>query len=284
MFQRLLSFFSAPPGLRVIFSALLLAVIHGNAFSADPPTLTLPSRPADAISGSQFARQIESLSPTDREAAILEQISRGNIPNFLRALKAIDVEAADPQGTKHIATYFVMLDYLAIGTDDDFFRMPMRPQTAQTIATAASASLITTKISDDIFARADLKLDPKPLTKDRDAAATFYQHHQIIEEQRARKPLDLLVAGIKKDVVLTNRLNEKPHRVAIYGWHYPSGKPIQPLYVGHTDSHVDYSHGIRLMSQQMEVDGRPMNVRDVLKDKNLCRLLSTEGPIDAGYE
>ena len=123
-----------------------------------------------------------------------------------------------------------------------------------------------------------------PLTKDRDAAATFYQHHQIIEGQRQGKPLGLLIAGIKKDIVLTNRLKEKPRRVAIYGWHYPDGKPIQPLYVGHADSHVDYSHGIRLISQQILVDGQPMQVRDVLKDKDLSALLSNEGPIDARYE
>ena len=275
-------FLSAPA--RLCVSLLLLAAtIQSPVFAAENPTLTLPPRPADAITGSQFARQIESLSRDDREAAILQQITRGNIPSFLRTLKPIEVEVADSQGAKHTATYFVTPDYLAIGSDDDFFRVPMRPQTAQTIAAAANASLITTKISDDIFTRADLKLDPKPLTKDRAAAATFYQHHQIIEDQRAGQPLGLLIAGIKKDVVLTNRLSEKPRRVAIYGWHYPSGKPIQPLYVGHADSHVDYSHGIRLISQEMNVDGRTMQARDVLKDKELSVVLSSEGPIDAHY-
>ena len=92
-----------------------------------------------------------------------------------------------------------------------------------------------------------------------------------------------MIAGIKKDVVMTNRLKEKPNRVAIYGWHYPTGRPIQPLYVGHTHWHVDYSHGIRLMSRQVVVDDQPMQVRDVLRHKELCVLLSNEGPIDAGY-
>jgi hypothetical protein len=248
------------------------------------PTLNLPPRPADAPTGSQFLRQIDSLSREDRESTVLKQITSGNIPDFLRTVKPIDVEFADSQATKHTATYFVTPDYLAIGSNTDFFRIPMTPHTAQAIATAANTSLITTKISDDIFAHADLKLDPRPLTKDREAASTFFQHHQIIEEQRSGQPLGLITAGIKKDVVLTNRLKEKPHRVAIYGWHYPDGKPIQPLYVGHVDWYVDYSHGIRLMSQQILVDGRPMRVADVLKDNDLCGLLSSEGPIDIGYE
>ena len=188
------------------------------------------------------------------------------------------------QGDVREAICFVTPDYLAVGNDHDFFRLPMTPQTAQAIADAADASLTTAKLSDEIYRQAELKLDPRPLTKDREAAATFYEHHQIIEEQRRGTEPGLLVAGIKKDVVLSNRLAEKPHRVAIYGWHHPDGKPIQPLYVGHVDSYVDYSHGIRLMSQRMIVDGRSMQVADVLKDSELSGLLSNEGPIQAGYK
>src|SRR5262249_34437109 len=126
-----------------------------------------------------------------------------------------------------------------------------------------------------------------PLTKDREAANTFYEHHKIIEEQRSVARWGItgwLLSGIKKDVVLTNRLKEKPNRVAIYGWHYPDGKPIQRLYVGHVDWYVDYSHGIRLVSQEMIVDGQPMKFRDVLRDKELSALISDEGPIDIEYE
>jgi len=246
--------------------------------------LRLPPRPKDASPGSAFLKAIEPLSPAERETAIRQEITRGNVPDFLRALKAMDVSAADGQGKPHAATCFVMPDYLAVGNDEDFFRLPMTPQAAQAIADACEASLITVKISNDIFQHADLRLAPKPLTKDRETAATFYQHHQIIEEQRKGQPLNLLVAGIKKDVVLTNRLKEKPHRVAIYGWHYPDGKPIQSLYVGHVDWYVDYSHGIRLMSRTVIVDGRETTVDAVLKDSTLCGLLSSEGVIDVGYK
>jgi hypothetical protein len=89
------------------------------------------------------------------------------------------------------------------------------------------------------------------------------------------------VAGIKKDVVITKELSERPGHVAIYGWHKLDGKPIQPLTTVHVDWYVDYSHGIRLVDQWAEVDGEPMLVCDVLRDKNLCGLLSDEGPFDA---
>ncbi len=247
------------------------------------PGLTLPPRPAHAPRGAEFAGQIAPLAPLDREAAIETQILQGNLPDFLRSLQGISVTATDSAGTLHTATYFVTPDYLAVGTNDDFFRLPMRPQTAQHIAAAASAALITVKMSDDIFAQADLKLPPRPLTIDREKAATFYQHHQIIEEQRQARPLGRLTAGVKKDIVLTNRLTERERRVAIYGWHYPEGKPIQPLYLGHSDAHVDYSHGIRLVSRRMIVDGAPRDYLEILRDPELSRLVSGEGQMEAGY-
>ena len=84
---------------------------------------------------------------------------------------------------------------------------------------------------------------------------------------------------MKKDVVVSNRLAEKPNRVAIYGWHTADGKPIQPLTIVHRDTYVDYSHGVRLMRRTVTVDGRPRDVRHVLYSATLNGLLSDEGPI-----
>jgi len=50
----------------------------------------------------------------------------------------------------------------------------------------------------------------------------------------ATHPLGELVGGDKKDVVISNIIYgyPAPGRVVIYGWHYLSGTPIQPLYNG----------------------------------------------------
>ena len=117
------------------------------------------------------------------------------------------------------------------------------------------------------------------MTEDRESPATFLRHNTLIEDQRARKKLGELVAGVKKDVVVTNRLAEKPNRVAIYGWHKLDGKPIQPLSIVHSESYVDYSHGIRLMKRTVVVDGKPRDVRHALYSADLRDLLSDEGPI-----
>lgn len=259
------------------------AVESRASIPADAPDIqwSLPPRPQHAPLGSEFQKQVANLPREQREAAAMAEILRGNVPDFFRQLKPIRVESMEEDGTQHVATYFVTSDYLSIGADEDFFRIPLTPATACRIADKLDASLITTKISDDLFAAAQVRLDPQPLTQDRDQVSAFWQHHQLIEEQLLGKPRGALVVGIKKDVVLSNRLREKPHKVAIYGWHNPDGRPIQSLYVGHVDWYVDYSHGIRLMSQRLDIDGEPRRVDDVLRDKQLCRLLSSEGPIDA---
>ncbi len=51
----------------------------------------------------------------------------------------------------------------------------------------------------------------------------------MIREKQPKNAAGKLIAGHKKDVVITNRLLTMPKRVAIYGWHRPNGSPIQPL-------------------------------------------------------
>jgi hypothetical protein len=91
--------------------------------------------------------------------------------------------------------------------------------------------------------------------------------------------MGVLVAGHKKDVVLSNVLNQRRGRIAIYGWHYPDGTPIQPLSTAHHAAYADYSHGIRLVSQIVMLDGQPCSVYDVLQDEQRAELLSAEGVI-----
>ena len=183
-------------------------------------------------------------------------------------------------GVKHTAEYNVMSDYLAIGSDADFVRIPMTPAAAEKVAGAFDCVLPTCKMVDDIYRHAEVKLEPIPLTQDRESLQTFIFHNVLIQAQREGKALGLLmVAGDKKDVVITNRLAERPNRVAIYGWQRLDGIPIQPLTIIHAATYVDYSHGIRLVCAAMTVDGKPTTVAAVLKDPVLNILLSDEGPI-----
>ena len=265
----------------IVATWLFLASL--TAFAQAPPdgkgAPAFPSRPAGAPTGSQFAEKIQGMAAADREELVFSEIARGNIPGFLRSFKEVSVTAAGPDGKSHRAVFETLPDYLAVGSNDDFLRIPMTPRTAQRIADRFGCVLPTRKMVDDIYAAAAVKLTPKPLTKDRESPATFLEHQKLIEQERAGKKTGELTAGHKKDIVVTNRLQEKPKRVAIYGWHQPGGKPIQPLTIVHGETYADYSHGVRLVCETATVDGHTMKIADILKDPNLSALLSDEGVI-----
>lgn len=239
--------------------------------------LSLPKRKAPAINGAAFYNKVAAIDRNERELQIIKEITAGNIPRFFRKLIPVNVSITDSSNGKIIkATYFVTADYLSIGNNKNFARVPMTPMAAQQIADSLHCFLPTKKMVDDIYAAAKIKLAPQPLTAYRDSVITFYQHHLLIEE--GRKNRHGLIAGIKKDVVISSKINSdaKLNRVAIYGWHQLNGQPIQPLYTGHVNWYVDYSHGIRLVYRTILINGKAVNYIDVLKDKLLRKLLTDE--------
>ncbi len=248
--------------------------------------LRLPDRPADAPTGSEFRDQIRFLALAAREKAILEQILAGNVPAFLRELVPVSVSGTAGGETLE-ATYFVTPDYLAVGSDDDYFLIPMTPILAQRIANATGTRMPTRRMVDQIWQAAPLKLSPRPIppSDQMTTIPVMYEHHLMVWEQREPAlddhPPGTLVAGHKKDVVISNRIFNQPPpgRVVIYGWHQRNGSPIQPLYSGHSETYADYSHGIRLVLDSITVNGQPMQVRDVLQHHERHVLLSDEGLI-----
>jgi len=239
---------SAPQPLRagrrlVALAALSLGALAGCAGS---PRLELPPRPPGAPSGSEFAATIRGLSLEAREERIVAEVLRGNVPGWLRALVPIcAVEAGEA------VELWVTPDYLAVGSAEDHLYVPMTPQSALRIADDLTMSLPTPEIVDAIWASAEVKLSPAPIppSPEMTTVPVFLRHSNIVRAQRAEAaaPAGVLTAGHKKDVVDSPGLASNPGRVAIYGWHEPDGWPIQPLYLGHTDDWVDYSHGVRLV-------------------------------------
>ncbi len=267
---------------------LLAAVIAALAGCATPtaqhpPELLLPMRGADATTGSALLPQLQGLTTAAREERLGHEFASGNVPSFLRRLTPVTTTAVI-QGRTRVATFWCTPDYLGIGSDQDWFRMPMTPHLAQKIAEETDTALPTRRMVNAIWAAARLKLPPVPLSPSSYAiedVAVFYLHHQRVEAQRQGRPLGELIAGTKKDVVDSALIASWPGRVCIYGWHQTNGSPIQPLSKVHTSTYVDYSHGIRLIDRRVEVDGVPMTIEAVLADPVLHPLLSDEGPIGA---
>jgi hypothetical protein len=113
------------------------------------------------------------------------------------------------------------------------------------------------------------------------STAYFVLHNRLVRQESLimGAMLGMLVAGQKKDLVITSRLLTYPGRVAIYGWHRENGIPIQSLSTVHGENYADYSHGVRLISAVAYVDDEERSLVDVLQDPQLAPAVSFEGPI-----
>lgn len=261
----------------------LLAMLLTNCASLGfhPHPFAIPDRDASYPSGSRFISQISSLDEYNRELMLLKELRRGNLPKHITHFVKVESQQKKKDGTMANVTLWVLPDYLAVGDRDDYVRMPMNPITAQRVADHFACILPTTKIVDIIYKNADIKLKPNPFKPGRDMVMThkYVQHDKVIRQQLEDKGDDQLIAGHKKDIVISNKLNRKPRRVAIYGWHRPSGKPIQPLSTIHGNYYADYSHGTRLVLATMLIDGKAYPVAEVLQDPQLAPLISYEGTL-----
>lgn len=244
-------------------------------WQAEAPAL--PPRLSDAKPSRQIVKELLYAEPNERERVIAHEILQGNVPDSWRDFVEVVFNVQDTDGSKHQVTLRVSPDYLSVGSEQDYLRVPLTPYTAQLIADITGCILPTSKMVDEIYNAASTKLPPSPLTEDRESLATFLQHHDLIQEKLPRTKKLSFISGIKKDVVISRKLSERADRVAIYGWHQLDGKPIQPLTTVHVSHYVDYSHGVRLVDQWCEIDGQPRRVSDILCDEKLHPLLSDEG-------
>ena len=253
-----------------------------------PNILMIPPRPTDALTGSEFMQRIIDMTFEEREKEIYDQISCGNIPEFLRTLMKITSYFEDTLRVRHKCVYEVIPDYLSIGSDEDYCRIPMDPITAQKLADLFGTLLPTSKLVDDIYEHCEVKLEPityYPIGENNTLISKFIEHNKAIQIQldSIHAYLGQLVGGIKKDVVISNKMFDpiKKNRVVIYGWHRLNGVPIQPLTNIHNVNYVDYSHGIRLIKSKILLDDQLVTIDSILKNPLLYKILSNEtGPIE----
>ena len=240
--------------------------------------MSVPARADGALTGSQFVERARDVSGPQRDALVRSELLAGNVPAFLRHLEAVTVRG---NGTE--VTICVLPDYLALGSDRDFVFVPMGLEATLDVAGRYGFVLPTRRMVNAIYEESTVRLNPQPLPAGDQMRSTAYlaRHNQMIGEQRVARGAALgeLTAGHKKDLVLTPRLWTTPGRVAIYGWHRGSHAPIQPLSTVHRASYADYSHGIRLVSDVVYVNGVKRLLTDVLADPQFAGLLSDEGPL-----
>ncbi|OQC39784.1 MAG: hypothetical protein BWX62_00694 [Bacteroidetes bacterium ADurb.Bin037] len=228
-----------------------------------------------------FYELFRTLPLEERENLTCREILAGNVPEYMKGFVRITTRQKDINGKNYRVTLFVKPDYLTVLSGDVPFIVPLTPMIAGRIADSLNCSLPTPKIVDIIYQHAQATPEPfnyiprdyRNLDPD-----LFFDHSQVIFAQlkAAGKKPGVLTAGTKKDVVIT-RIPPNPsrtHHVIIYGWHRPDGTPIQPVYDGHINTYVDYSHGVRLISNKVLVNGKEYRLQELLNDPVLWPLVS----------
>lgn len=253
------------------------------------------------MKGSEFVQQYRSRGFAAWEAAAVsmaEQTMAG-VPDLVARWPMTTLTMKSKDG-KYECLLDVSSDVFAIGTADDYVRLPLTPEPAQAVANIFGCLLPTPKIVYERWRQAPslggYQLVPHPITNRGAVLDDYAKHSQIVDgllaAQGGRRAL---VTGIKKSIIISNIY--KPGKVLIYGWFWPEGtdmtkepakgysQPIQGRSNVHGDFFVDYSHGIELVANACRV--RPVGqanwedrkTEDVLRDPILWSLLSDEGPL-----
>lgn len=223
-------------------------------------------------------------SQAARDQIVLDAVEQGDVPTWFLKWRPITVSAVI-DGVPHTLEYQVTPDYVSLGNDEEYFRAPMLPATAQKIADRYGAILPSTRIVDEAYANANAKLIPQTVYPNTGKVSDYSVHE--IKVQQQMKTLGLtpgtFLAGHKKDIVVGPNLNGS--RVAIYGWHDVSGaltggkanKAIQPYSTIHDSGYTDYAHGVRLVNKSARLDGNPVDLSTVFADPKLSILVSNQG-------
>lgn len=200
----------------------------------------------------------------------------------------------------HKAEFLVMNDALKV----DGIRINLTAYTEQLIADEFGALLLTAKLSDLIWHRADIRINPciRPLST---TTQSMIDHSKDIDKQIIGQDIsNKLISTAGKDWILSIGL-AKPriqNQACNHGWHFEGSsyrgikgninpsllknpktgqywKLIQPSSYHHNYSHCDSSQTCRLVARDCKVDGQVRDLIDILKDRELSYLASHEGPL-----
>lgn len=253
---------------------LAQATSEPRATSAIPRRLALPRRSPEAPTGSQFLAELGDATGHTREVAIVNELLSGNVPSHLRRFTEIQMTSGG-----HDVRFFALPDYLAIGSDDDYFIVPMTGYAAQRVADLTGTLLPTSRLVHAIFEDADETptAHPFPPSDRMVHNSVFAEHNEIMLQNRPSPHDGRLYAGDRKNVII-HRNSLANENVTIYGFYRADDTPWQNPYSGHDYAYSDYSHAVRLLGDYVEIDGQRFPLSQALRSETLGPLLTNDGP------
>ena len=232
----------------------------------------------------ELLKQLPNTPGSEREQKILAFARAGYIPSFLRRWCPIPVSIGTHQGV-----FYVLPDFFSLGTDQDFVRVRVNPVTAELIARELEGSLPTITMVAATYQACGQKLVAQPWGPPYDSSMLLTSRWKV-QDNKIEKGMNdhgfyngALVEGHLKNIVIGRGLvNTEGAKVGIFGWYDAAGKAIQgptANWRDHEWTYADYSHGMRVVSGVMDVDGGKLSVVEVLQRTELAELISAEGTL-----
>jgi len=245
--------------------------------------------------------------PEAREASFWAEFEKGSYPSFVN--KFAPVIMTDKAGRK--ATFMVSVDYAAVGTDDDWLRMPLSGYYATRVAQVFGCFLPTNKLVLEIYKQAAIKLVAHPFDcqgtgsgKWQRANMATIAHEDVLQGKTPCKkgqrmpstdgklnPLlgnhdgvcaiqgphpGVLVSGHKKEVIVSHE--NLAERLAFWGFFSSAGKAIQSGFgCRHGPGYSDYSHGVRMVQTDVDLEGERVSYTDLITDPAYTSLMFDSG-------
>lgn len=220
-----------------------------------------------------------------REEYILSEIKEGR---YEATLTPLDIPSND-----HTLRVWVYADALKVNG----IRVNATPELEQRIADHLGCCLLTAKLADLIWLGRGFTLAPMPRPITSTTQAMIEQSRKI----DAALPPDSLALGTLISTLGKHWLLDNDALVVNYGWHFLvalsgiKGEPVASLAKNpktgqyyrliqgrgfkHGFGHTDYSQNVILVSWECELDGQPADLRDILVDPVLSKLVSHQGPL-----
>ncbi|MBK8496419.1 MAG: hypothetical protein IPL50_16505 [Chitinophagaceae bacterium] len=131
--------------IRNIFIALYCITCMLACSNSKQFTLSVPADATQRISGTDFYKTVAAWKWAARDSLAVKEILAGNMPSFLKKFVAVTSSVTDSLGISHQAVFYVSPDYLAVGTDADWARIPLTPMAAQKLQTVSIAFFLHAK-------------------------------------------------------------------------------------------------------------------------------------------
>ncbi len=237
----------------------------------------------ERINLSEMINHLKPLFLNQREDKILQYLESGFTPKQNKDVISLTVSKNLLDGKKHTLTYFVSSDYLSLegSQKGEFLRTPLSWASSKKVLKMIDAMAPTKEMVDQIYRKSAVKIAPKIKSSGENITNvdSFVRHNDTVNSQ-LNGATTLLLGGHKKDIVISKKLLSMPENMAIYGWHQLNGKPIQLLSTAHSSNYMNYSHGLRLVSRKMKLNGEWIDAREILLHPILNKLISDEGAYD----